>query len=101
MKLGPCYFTPISHKSHTKFALSWVGAHTDPTHGIALMVGNLTEVSSLLCGGSHRFHSHGIALMVGNLTEVSLLLCVGGSHRFNGFNKKIFVKICVVSGCLN
>lgn len=23
--------TQISHKSHTKFALSWVGAHTDPT----------------------------------------------------------------------
>ena len=31
MKLGPCYFTPISHKSHTKFALSWAGAHTDST----------------------------------------------------------------------
>ena len=30
MKLGPCYFTPISHKSHTKFALSWAGGHTDP-----------------------------------------------------------------------
>ena len=126
MKLGPCYFTPISHKSHTKFALSWVGAHTDPTHGIALMVGNLTEVSSLLCGGSHKSHSHGIALMVENLTEVSSLL-FGGSHRFHshgiafdggkshgGFfvalrgltqiqriQQKIFVKICVVSGCLN
>ena len=46
------------------------------------MVGNLTEVSSLLCGGSHKSHSHGIALMVENLTEVPSLL-FGGSHRFH------------------
>ena len=75
--------------------LIFLSAHTDParSRGIALMVGNLTDVSSLLCGGSHRFRrSHGIALMVGNLTEVSLLLC--GAHTDSTQQKNIRENLC-------
>ena len=94
MKLGPCYFTPISYshqltqiplisrnsfdggKSHGGFFAAFWGAHTDLTlYGIALMVGNLTDVSSLLC--------------VGALTQIQRI------------QQKIFVTICVVSGRLN
>ena len=104
MKLGPCYFTPISHKSHTKFALSWVGAHTDPTLTVlhawweisrrlyGLWVLGLTQIPRIsrfctpggkshgdftVCGflGSHRSHgSHGFARLVENLTDDSWAL---------------------------
>ena len=93
---------PLCFWAHTDSTLLLGSHRSHRSHGIALWVGNLTDVSA--CGlaradsafwGSHGSHrSHSIALWVGNLTDASacelaradsaLLLGSHGSHRSHG-----------------